>query len=147
MATDRAKMATQFMKVLPFSSALGMELVSIDGTAAEISMPYDPAIVGDPDTGIVHGGAVSALLDTVCGIAVFLQPDSDVPTATIDLRIDYMRPAEPGKTIHARAEVYHTTRSVAFLRAQAWTDDRNRLVATGTGAFTFSKTSASDSTS
>lgn len=136
MPVDKKKMATQFIEAVPHCKALGMVLTEIGDGRAEIIMPYDLRFVGDPDTGVIHGGAVSAVMDTCCGAAAMSHPASPATTATIDLRIDYMRAATPGQTIRARAECYHISRSVAFVRAVALDDDDDRPVATATGAFT-----------
>ena len=138
----KAKLARQFMEAIPHSRHLGMRLDHLEGGIAEISMPYDKKLVGDPETGVIHGGAVSALMDTCSGAAVMSHPEGLVGTATIDLRIDYMRPATPGHQIRARAECYHVTRSVAFVRATAFDEDEDRPVATATGAFTVHRPAA-----
>ena len=132
-ATDTAR---SFIAALPHSRALGMQLEAIGEGVATITMPYSPALIGDPETGVIHGGAVSALMDTACGAAVMSHPQAGFSTATLDLRIDYMRPATPGQTIRTRAECHHVTRSVAFVRAVATDEDESRPVAMATGAFT-----------
>lgn len=136
MEDDRKKIARQFIEAIPHSRALAMRLDEMGDGVAVISMPYDLRLVGDPQTGVIHGGAVSALMDTCGGAAVISHPSGPLGTATIDLRIDYMRPATPGQRITARAECYHVTRSVAFVRATAHDEDGARPVAAATGAFT-----------
>ena len=134
--TSKTRIARQFIELIPYSRALGMRVDEIGPGVAKISMPYDEALVGDTRSGVIHGGAVSALMDTCGGAAVVAHPEAPAGTATIDLRIDYMRAATPGQTIVARADCHHITRSVAFVRAVAHDDDVDRPVAMATGAFT-----------
>ena len=135
MSEGQRKAAKGFIQMLPLSRALGMVVEEIGPGYAVISMGWDAGLVGDPKTGVIHGGAVSALMDTSGGAAVMAHPDGPASTATISLRIDYMRPATPGQRIVARAECHHITRSVAFIRAVA-RDDGDEPVATATGSFT-----------
>ena len=133
---DKVRLARQFIEAIPHARALGLSLTEIGDGTAVITMPYDKRLVGNPKTGVVHGGAVSAVMDTCCGAAVMSHPSAPGGTATIDLRIDYMRAATPGQTITATATCYHVTRSVAFVRATAVDHDTDRPVATASGAFT-----------
>lgn len=136
---DISTIARQFIEAIPHAQALGLELVEIGEGRAVISMPYDDKLIGDPKTGVIHGGAVSAMLDTCCGAAVMSHPDEPGMTATIDLRIDYMRAATPGQTLIATAHCYHVTRSVAFVRATAVDDRTDVPVASAAGSFTAGK--------
>ena len=139
MSEQRVKAIRQFFAAMPHFKALGMELGEVGMGKAEISMPYDERFIGDPETGVISGGAVSALMDTSSGAAVMCHPTGTMGTATLDLRIDYMRPATPGQRITAHAECYHVTRTVAFVRATATDEDTARPVATATGTFTIQR--------
>ena len=134
--SDKIKRAGQFISALPHSRALGMKLTELEAGTAVITMPYSEELVGDPQTGVMHGGAVFALMDTTCGAAVMSHPSNPAGTATIDLRIEYLRAATPGQAISTRATCYHVTRSVAFVRATATDDDTEQPVAMATGTFT-----------
>jgi len=137
--SDLITLARRFIEAIPHSRSLGMMLETLGDGRAVVSMPYDLRLVGDPATGVLHGGAVSALMDTASGAAVMCHPAAPASTATLDLRIDYMRPATPGQRIVARADCHHVTRSVAFVRVTAFDEDETRPVAMGSGAFTLER--------
>jgi len=133
---EKAKVARQFIEAIPHAKALGMRLTEIGEGVAVIELPYDTRLIGDPKTGVIHGGAVSAVMDTCCGAAVMSHKSAPGGTATIDLRIDYMRAATPGQTITTTATCYHITRNVAFVRATAVDENTDIPVATASGSFT-----------
>lgn len=125
----------RLMTGLPFSAEIDMRLHQAEAGVAVLSVPYDARLVGDPETGVLHGGVVTALLDTACGWAVMASPANLRSTATLDLRIDYMRPAKAGEAVWCRAECYRLTRSIAFARAVAYDDSPDDPVATAQGSF------------
>ena len=133
---QKTSIARQFVAALPHSADLSMQVEEVGDGYCVMSLPYDTRFVGDPSTGVLAGGVITALLDTCCGTAVMAHPGGAGGTATLGLRIDYMRPAEPGKSVMARADCYRMTRTVAFVKAIAWTDDREKPVATAAGSFT-----------
>jgi uncharacterized protein (TIGR00369 family) len=119
----------------PQARALGFETVSLDHATAVVKVPYSDRLVGDPDTGVIAGGVVTTLLDHCCGQAAHAALDSFKYIATLDLRIDYMRAAEPGKDVFAKAHCFKVTKNVAFVRAVAYDDDPEDPVAAATAAF------------
>src|SRR5216684_2972249 len=99
------------------------------------SLPYLPVFVGDTETGVLHGGVVTAMLDESCGMAVQLALDGTRAIATLDLRIDYQKPATPGLDIKAHSFCYRVTRSIAFVRSTAYLESEDDPVATATACF------------
>ena len=133
---EKKKTAVEdFFAVLPHSISLGMKIDFIGDGEVGMSMPYDKKLIGDPKTEVIHGGAVFSLLDTCCGAAAMSHSDQKGPTATIDLRIDYMRPATPKQKIKAVATCYNLTKNVAFVRAVALDENEEKPVAMAAGAF------------
>ncbi|WP_300378070.1 PaaI family thioesterase [Henriciella sp.] len=127
--------ASRIMTSVPWAKALGFELTSIEQGRAFAKVAWREELVGDPDSGVIHGGVLTALLDNLCGVAANTALSEPKSMATLDLRIDYMRPAEKGRDILAEAECYHVTRNVAFTHAWAFHDNREKVIATAAGAF------------
>lgn len=125
-----------------FIASLGGEVLEIGKGRARMRLPYGPLLVGDPDTGVVHGGVVTAMLDQTCGIAVASALKEIMPFATLDLRIDYMKPAAPHADIFVEAECLKVTHEVAFTRGIAYQDSPDNPIALSTGAFMLTRTGA-----
>lgn len=137
-AEHRAKireLGQQFMRLVPHNLALGMELGDLGEARAELRLPYHERLIGNPETGVMHGGAISALIDACCGSAVFQALSRPMAIATLDLRIDYLKPATPGRDVIARAHCYKVTRHVAFVRGVAFHDDEADPIATTAATF------------
>src|SRR5512138_2671818 len=113
----------------------GLQLDRAAPREAWSSLPYRPVFVGDTETGVLHGGVVTAMLDESCGMAVQLALDGSRAIATLDLRIDYQKPATPGLAIKAHSICYRTTRSIAFVRSTAYQESEDDPVATATACF------------
>ena len=131
------EIARHMVETVPQASALGFKLLSVEPSRGSIFTPWREDLVGDPDTGVIAGGVVTALLDHVCGLAVTSRSleGGFLSTATLDLRIDYMRPAAPRADIIASAHCYKLTRSIAFVRAHAYDADPQDPIATAQAAF------------
>lgn len=127
--------AQAMVKLTPQAHALGLEVTRIDGARVYGRAPYRADLVGDPDTGVIAGGVLTTLLDQIAGTAAVAAMPKPTAVATIDLRIDYMRPAEPGRDIIAEAHCIKLTRSVAFVRAIAYEDAPDNPVAHAQAAF------------
>lgn len=121
----------------PHGQAIGIELVGQEGRKILVKVPYAEHLVGDPDTGVIHGGVITATLDNASGWAIRCHEDWDVGIgmATLDIRIDYMRPAEPAEDLLVEAECFKMTRNVAFVKALAHQGDTADPVATSIASF------------
>ena len=132
------EIARNMVETVPQASALGFKLHTIEPSRGTILTPWREDLVGDPDTGVIAGGVITALLDHACGLAtISMATDSKTPfsTATLDLRIDYMRPAAPRADVTASAHCYKLTRNIAFVRAHAFDADPEDPIATAQAAF------------
>ena len=124
-----------FAHAIPHSTECGMVIDSVDESGARASMPYRPAFLGDTERGLIHTGVITTLVDTVSGLAAVAGAGRFESIATLDLRMDFLRPALPDKPLRAHAVCYRLTRSITFVRASAWQDDEREPVAVSQSTF------------
>jgi uncharacterized protein (TIGR00369 family) len=110
---------------------LGVRLVSVDASGIVIEMPWREEFVSDTQARYTHGGILASLIDLSADYAIAARLGRGVPT--VDLRVDYHRPAFPGRLI-ARAKIVKLGNTLASAEAHIF-DETDNLVASGRGAF------------
>lgn len=115
--------------------ALGLEYRASGSNWMELCLPWREELVGVPETGVLASGAIVSLIDTASGGSVWMTIGHFVPIVTLDLRLDYMRPAVKGETVIARCECVKLTRQVAFVRGVAHGGDDSRPIAQSAATF------------
>lgn len=115
--------------------ALGLDFRDSGDNWAELALPWREELVGVPETGVLASGAIVSLIDTASGTAVWVTLDRFLPILTVDLRLDYLRPAAKGETIIARSRCVKVTRHIAFVRGVAHGGDEQRPIALSAATF------------
>ena len=92
-------------------------------------------LLGEPDRAVLASGPIISLMDMASGMAIWQTRKTFAPVATLDLRVDYQRPARERSAVRGRVECYRTTRSAAFVRGVAYDDDISDPVANLAGVF------------
>ena len=121
----------------PHALAIGLRRETAPDGTERFRLPYDYHLIGDPDSGVLHGGVITAMLDQTAGMLARPpgQSREGYALATLDLRIDYMGPATPGEDLLATGECYKRTQNIAFVRAQAFHESSPEPVATCVATF------------
>ncbi len=133
---QKQQAAEMMGSLIPHTVSLGVSVESVRGDELTLRLPYREELVGDPDTGVLHGGAITVLLDQTMGISCVCS-DAFKPsvTPTLDLRIDHLGVAPPGRDIFASARVYRATRRLLFVEGQAWCESRDKPIARALGTW------------
>ncbi len=130
--------ASQFGKFLAnhgHTGFIGMQYHGQGDNWVELALPWREDLVGDPETGVLASGPIISLLDNATSMSVWTLRGAFRPQVTLDLRVDYVRAATPGKTVIAWAECYQLKQSMAFVRGIAHDGDITDPVAHAAGIF------------
>jgi len=129
------KTSGQVLDHVPHCTDIAMEAIEAGPHEVTLKIPFNESLIGDPQRGVVFGGVITTLLDHAGGFAVMCSLEELKSVATIDLRVDYMRPATPGRDLIGYARCYKVTRHVAFVRGAAYHDDRGDPFATALSTY------------
>lgn len=119
------------------NALIGVEYHAHGDDWCELKLPYNAQLASDATTGIMASGPILTMMDMVTSMSIWLRAGKFQPQATLDLRVDYLRPATPGNTIIGHGECYALTRSIAFIRGFAHDGDPNRPLAHVAGTYMF----------
>jgi uncharacterized protein (TIGR00369 family) len=128
--------AQRFIDELAHCVDIGLSAHSVDCEGrVTLALPYNPELVGNIESGIMHGGAITTLMDTASGTSVICSlPEFEI-CPTLDLRIDYLKSAEPGRPVFGFAECYRVSKNVVFTRGYAFQDNPEDPIAYCVGTF------------
>lgn len=133
----RLDICNRFLESVRHSKVLGMEVLSAEEHCVRTRLPWREDLVGNPDTGVMHGGAIFAMMDQAGGMAVTCRtfPTFEV-TPTIDFRLDHLRSPSKGAAVICEASCYRLTSNVAFVRLTSWEEGHEEPIATGLATYT-----------
>ncbi len=127
--------AARFIVSFGHNGALGARFIDHGPDWAELALDYREDLVGSETSGVLASGPIIALMDMATSISVWIRRGEFKPQATLDLRVDYLRAAVPGRTVFGRGECYRLTRRVAFVRGMAHDGDPDDPIAHVAGTF------------
>lgn len=127
----------RMMARLGHNAQIGLGYSAHGENWVSLELPWREDLVGDPETGILASGPVFTLMDMAASLSVWITTGAFRPQATLDMRVDYLRPAIPGNTVIGRGECYKLTKSIAFIRGEAHDGDPQRPLAHVAGTYIF----------
>ncbi|OUR79911.1 hypothetical protein A9Q83_02910 [Alphaproteobacteria bacterium 46_93_T64] len=127
---------------IPHCADIGVKVEEISEAGVVMSLPYDDRFVGNPVSGVLHGGIITTLIDSASGMCIYVKMQKYIPIATLDLRIDYLKSAVPGRDVFAKATCYRLSKQIAFVRAIAYHDDPEDPIANSVSTFMLKSTAS-----
>ncbi|MAL98483.1 PaaI family thioesterase [Hydrocarboniclastica marina] len=119
----------RFVGTLKHCQHLGIRVLEAADNHLLLELPYSDHIIGNPDTRVIHGGAITTLMDTASGAVIICALPEFELCPTLDLRMDYMRPAKPDLPVFAAAHTYRVTQNIVFTRCVAYQGSPDNTIA------------------
>ena len=133
------KLFADYASQVGHGGALGIGYHNHGADWVELGLDYHERLIGVVKSGVIASGPIISLMDMATSMAIWVKLDRFRHQATLDMRVDYLRPATPGRKIIGRGECYAVTRSVGFVRGLAHDGDADDPVANVAATFMFTK--------
>ena len=102
--------AVKFLLRHGHSAKLGLTYHDHGHDWVALELPWREDLVGEPDQEILASGPIISLLDMASGLSIWTKHGEFIPIATMDLRVDYQRPAQPRSAVIGRVDCYRLTK-------------------------------------
>lgn len=134
-ASDEHPLQRYYATSVPHCGALGQVIEEVGRGRVRVRQPYADFLLGDAERGLIHTSVQLSLVDSGFGAAILSALDAPEPIATIDLRMDYHRPAVAGQDLILEAEVDRIARQIVFVSGRVWQNDAEQPTALARAAF------------
>ncbi len=137
MKIDEKNIKKAIEELIPIHKFLGVELLEIRHGYAKVKVPFREEVIGDFMRRRWHGGIIATIMDSVGGIAGGTYATSPKnKMATIDIRIDYLKPAEASAII-VEGEIVRLGKTILVTRMKAYQENSDELISEGKGVYNF----------
>jgi uncharacterized protein (TIGR00369 family) len=124
-----------FPSVFPHCADLGLQVTQRGDSKIQIQLAPRPEFKAHASMDILHTSVITSAADTTAGLAAMASLPKVAPLATLDLHVDYLKPASSRNTVVIDAECFKRTQNVAFVRGVVWQQNTDNVVANITASF------------
>lgn len=129
---DLTQAFEKFLSILPHCAATKMQVECVKDNEVCIFLPAQAEIIGNKDENLVHGGAITMLIDTSCGAMAMFANDTPESCPTLDLRVDHFKAASGDSPVFCKARLVKSTKRIVFVEALVFQSDCTIAKATAT---------------
>lgn len=137
-----------YLELIPFNKVLGIDIDDLDyeTSQAVTSFKMTKDLIGNSIAGILHGGVTASVIDLTGGLSALIscvKLNEDKPidvikkkvtsSATIDMRVDYLRPGK-GESFKCKSRVIRAGSRIVVAKIDLYNEMKTRI-ATGTATY------------
>ncbi|WP_300464511.1 thioesterase family protein [Desulfobacula sp.] len=142
------KIRTYYLEKLPFNKVLGIDIDLLDYDTGTAVTRFDmkEALIGNSAAGILHGGVTAAVIDLTGGLSALIScakfhegnafdgiDEKLTASATIDMRVDFLRPGR-GRSFHCKSRIIRAGSRIVVAKIDLY-NEKDVRIATGTATY------------